>query len=141
MRFKYEDFPLNQEPVYDFYIADNAQLRVRKHFRYEIETSPRGRKTYRIHTGANIVTKREDQMDRVLAGHVFTINYDPELVLELMLKRADADAAKAADMLNAAKVYKDRVKMAIRKDVVEETYGTVMEQKPKRAWTPIDAKT
>lgn len=138
MRFKYEDFPLQQAPIYDFYIADNAELRVRKHYRYEVEVSPSGKKSYRIHTGANIVTKRYDQMNRVLAGHVFTLEYDPDIIFEIMLKRADADAAKAAELLNAAKIYKDRVKMAIRKDVVEETFGTVMEQKPKRAWQPIE---
>ena len=136
MKYRYEEFPENQEPVYDFYIADGKELRVRKHHRYEVETGSIGRKNYRIHTGAGIVTKRQDQMDRVLAGHVFTLEYDPDKILEMMLEKADEDAAKAAAMAENARSSKEAVKRAIRKDVVEETYGTVRKEKTKRAWVP-----
>lgn len=136
MAYRYEEFPENKTPVYDFYIGDDYALRVRKYFRYETETSSMGRRNYRIHTGAGIVTKRQDQMDRVLAGHVFTLEYDPDRILEMMLQRADADAVRASVMAQNARSFKEAVRAAIRKDVVEETYGTVMEQKPRRAWMP-----
>ena len=136
MRYRYEEFPENQEPVYDFYIADGKELRVRKYFRYETETNTMGRRNYRIHTGAGIVTKRQDQMGRVLAGHVFTLEYDPGRILEMMLERADEDAARAEALAENARSFKDAVRRAIRKDVVEETYGTVKEEKAKRAWVP-----
>lgn len=139
MRYRYDEFPENKIPIYDFYIAGGRELRVRKYHRYEVETTAYGnKKNYRIHTGAGIVTKRQDQMDRVLAGHVFTLEYDPDKILEMMLERADADADKAAAMSESARAFKEAVKRAIRKDVVEEAYGTVREEKIKRAWMPVE---
>ena len=140
MRYRYQDFPEQAEPIYDFYIADGAGLRVRRYHRYDVETGTFGRKTYRIHTGANIVIKRQDQMDRVLANHVFTLGYDPEKVLDAMLRRAEETAAQASAMLRQAEDRKLAVERARGKAIVEETYGTIVEQKPKRAWVPTDGQ-
>lgn len=141
MGYRYDEFPEHGEPVYDFYISDGSGLRVRKYHKYEIETSAMNRRSYRIHTGANIITKRQDQMDRVLSGHVFTFEYNPERVLELMAQRAEADTVKAAVMAENARGYRQAVDAAAKKPVVEETYGTVIEHKPKRAWVPVDGES
>lgn len=139
MTYRYDEFPERPEPIYDFYIGDDYRLHVRKYYRYEIETTQYGnRKNYRIHTGANIVTKRQDQMERVLAGHVFTVKYDPALVLEMMLQRADADAVRASVLAQNARSFKEAVRAAVNKDVVEERYGTVKEEKIKKAWVPVE---
>lgn len=138
MRFGYNEFPENENPIYDFHIADDGGLRVRKYRRYETEKNALGRISYRIHTGAGIVTKRADQMDRVLAGHVFTLDYRPARVLELMQERAEADAVRAAVMAESARSCKEAVLQAMKTPVIEETYATVTEQRIRKAWMPAE---
>ncbi len=77
-------------------------------------------------------------MDRVLAGHVFTLDYRPARVLELMQERAEADAVRAAVMAESARSCKEAVLQAMKTPVIEETYATVTEQRTRKAWMPAE---
>ena len=77
--FKKQDFPEDQQPIYDFFLDEDGKICMNMHTRYARTYTPeyvRTKFTYRIHTDTRIITKTSAQMDRYLNGHLFTLDPD-----------------------------------------------------------------
>lgn len=100
--FRYSEFPVQDQPVYDFYLSDDGHIHIRTYDRYTVtDKAHRDGPLYRIHTGyTGIVLKRGSKFDRFLNGHYFTMKKDRNPVIEAIQAHYDAKIAAANETIS-----------------------------------------
>lgn len=87
--FAYKDFPVQPEPLYDFFLDDNGTIQRRTLTRYKVVPFKRYGHTplaYRIHTGTSIIIKEFDKLDLVYNNHILSKTDDPQQALQTFLQ-------------------------------------------------------
>lgn len=82
--YAYADFPVQDIPVYDFYISEDGTVRRKEHFRYIIYMN-KDKKVIRIHTGNGITEKKPEQMEQCRNGHYYTFSPNRDVAVQSIL--------------------------------------------------------
>lgn len=91
--FAYKDFPVQPEPLYDFFLDDSGAIQRRTLTRYKVVPFPHYGHTplaYRIHTGTSIIIKEFDKLDLVYNNHILSKTDDPQQALQTFLQHHQA---------------------------------------------------
>ena len=91
--FAYKDFPVQPEPLYDFFLDDSGAIQRRTLTRYKVVPFKRYGHTplpYRTHNGISIIVKEFDKLDLVYNNHILSKTDDPQQALQTFLQHHQA---------------------------------------------------
>ena len=117
--FRHLNVPDPQDrKMYDFYVGDDARLHVRSYDRYRVSPGKRNTPTYWIFAPQGVVTKRLDQMDRVINGHYYTLHADRGVALAAFREHHETRLAEARAVVEKERAALDAVDAAAKSPTI-----------------------